>query len=68
MGWEQTAQEKCAELFGEDVARNLAPGSPDSTMWAVFRNPQLINSYLSLPRLKAVVDECTVEDLGGDLA
>jgi hypothetical protein len=61
--WEQTAQEKCVELFGEDTARNLPPGSSDNMMWMVFRNPQFINSYLSLPRLKAVLDECTDEDL-----
>lgn len=61
--WEKTAQEKCAELFGEDVARNLPPGSSDNVMWTVFRNPQFINSYLSLPRLKELLDECTDEDL-----
>lgn len=61
--WEQTAQDKCAELFGEEAARNLPPGSSDNVMWTVFRNPQFINSYLSLPRLKAVLDDCTDEDL-----
>lgn len=61
--WEQTAQEKCAELFEEEVARKLSPGKADNVMWTVFRNPECINSYLSLPRLKAVLDECTDEDL-----
>ena len=61
--WEQTAQEKCAELFGEEVAHKLSPGNADNMIWTVFRNPEFINSYSSLPRLKAVLDECTEEDL-----
>ena len=61
--WEKTAQEKCAGLFGEDVASKLTPGSSDNALWMVFRNPQFINSYLSIPHLKAVLNECTDEDL-----
>lgn len=61
--WEQTATQKCAELFGEEAAGNLAAGNPNNMMRTLFNNPQFINKYLSLPRFMEVLEECTGDDL-----
>lgn len=61
--WKSAAAQKCAELFGDDVAGKLAAENPNDTMLMLFNNPQVINKYLSLPRFLEVLGECTYEDL-----
>lgn len=61
--WKKAATQKCAELFGDEVAGKLAAENPNDTMLTLFNNPQSINRYLSLPRFLEVLGECTYEDL-----
>jgi hypothetical protein len=61
--WKRAAAQKCAELFGDDVAEKLSAENPNDTMLKLFNSPQFINKYLSLPRFLEVLGECTYEDL-----
>lgn len=61
--WKKAVTQKCAELFGDEVAGKLAAENPNDTMLTLFNNPQSINRYLSLPRFLEVLGECTYEDL-----
>lgn len=61
--FDQTVQESCAGLFGDDVAENVAQSKPTDSMWTILTHAQFINNYLSVHHLKEALDGSTIEDL-----
>lgn len=61
--WDQTFQERCTEIFGEEVGQNISLRRPNDTMWTIFTHAPFINEYLTVQSLKQAVDECRDEDL-----
>jgi hypothetical protein len=60
---DQTIQQKCEKIFGDEVAEKASLRKPDDAIWTAFTHAPFINKYLSLRPLKEAVDECTDEDL-----
>jgi hypothetical protein len=61
--WEQEVTEQSRELLGDDLTAHLSFETPDAMPRMIYTHAQFINEHLSVPRLKAALDECTEEDL-----
>jgi hypothetical protein len=62
-GWDKELQQRCAEIFGEEIANSISLAKPTSEIWTVFMNAPFIKEHLSLRHIKQAVDECSDEDL-----
>jgi hypothetical protein len=61
--FDQTVEESCAEMFGDDVASRVSQSKPTDTMWTILTHAPFINKYLTVQHLKEALDGCTIEDL-----
>lgn len=61
--WEQEFKGQRGELLDDHLIARGSVEQPGDMLRMIFTHAQFINEHMSVPRLKAVLDECTEDDL-----